>query len=43
MKNEFTAIIENDGEWYIGYCPRFPGQTARDARMKNAAPALRMQ
>jgi predicted RNase H-like HicB family nuclease len=25
MKNEFTAIIERDGEWYIGYCPEIPG------------------
>ena len=25
MHNEFTAIIERDGEWYIGYCPEIPG------------------
>ena len=25
MHNEFTAIIEQDGEWYIGYCPEIPG------------------
>jgi len=25
MRNEFTAIIEQDGEWYIGYCPEIPG------------------
>src|SRR5256885_14842694 len=25
MKNEFTAIIERDGEWYVGYCPEVPG------------------
>lgn len=25
MQNEFTAIIEKDGEWYIGYCPEIPG------------------
>jgi predicted RNase H-like HicB family nuclease len=25
MKNEFTAIIERDGRWYIGYCPEVPG------------------
>jgi predicted RNase H-like HicB family nuclease len=25
MKNEFTAILEQDGEWYIGYCPEIPG------------------
>ncbi len=25
MHNEFTAIIELDGEWYVGYCPEIPG------------------
>ena len=25
MRNEFTAVIERDGEWYIAYCPEIPG------------------
>ena len=25
MRNEFTAVIERDGEWYVGYCPEIPG------------------
>ena len=25
MHNEFTAIIERDGDWYIAYCPEIPG------------------
>lgn len=25
MTNEFTAMIERDGEWFIGYCPGIPG------------------
>ncbi len=25
MHNEFTAVIERDGEWYIAYCPEVPG------------------
>ncbi|MHB8378263.1 MAG: type II toxin-antitoxin system HicB family antitoxin [Dehalococcoidia bacterium] len=25
MHNEFTAIIERDGEWFISYCPEVPG------------------
>jgi len=37
VKNEFTAIIEQDGEWYIAYCPEIPGangqgQTRDEAR-----------
>ena len=25
MHNEFTAIIEKDGEWFIAHCPEVPG------------------
>jgi predicted RNase H-like HicB family nuclease len=25
MRNEFTAVIERDGEWYVAYCPEVPG------------------
>lgn len=25
MRNEFTAIIERDSDWYIAYCPEIPG------------------
>ena len=37
MRNEFTAIIERDGEWYIAYCPEIPrangqGSTKDEAR-----------
>jgi len=44
MKNEFTAIIERDGEWYIAYCPEIPGangqgRTNAEAR-KNLAEAI---
>ena len=44
MKNEFTAIIERDGEWYITYCPEIPGangqgRTKAEAR-KNLAAAI---
>jgi predicted RNase H-like HicB family nuclease len=25
MHNEFTSVIEEDGEWFVGYCPEIPG------------------
>lgn len=25
MHNEFNAIVEKDGEWFIAYCPEIPG------------------
>ena len=25
MRNEFTSVIEREGEWFVGYCPEIPG------------------
>jgi len=25
MHNEFTAVVERDGKWFIAYCPEIPG------------------
>lgn len=25
MRNEFTALVERDGDWFIAYCPEIPG------------------
>ena len=25
MRNEFTAIVEQDGPWYVAYCAGAPG------------------
>jgi predicted RNase H-like HicB family nuclease len=25
MHNEFNAIVEEDGDWFIAYCPEIPG------------------
>ena len=42
--NEFTAIIERDAKWYIGYCPEMTGangqgETLEECR-KNLAEAI---
>ena len=44
MRNQFTAVIEKDGDWYIGYCPEIPGangqgKTKEECR-KNLAQAV---
>jgi predicted RNase H-like HicB family nuclease len=36
MRNEFTAVVERDGRWYIAYCPEIPG-TNGQGRKKSAA------
>ena len=38
MHNEFTAIFERDGEWYIAYCPEIPGANGQ-GRTKDEARA----
>ncbi len=25
MRNEFTAVIEREGDWYVSFCPEIPG------------------
>lgn len=46
MHNEFTAIIEQDGGWFIAYCPEIPGangqgRTIEECR-RNLADAIEL-
>jgi predicted RNase H-like HicB family nuclease len=36
MRNEFMALVERDGRWYIAYCPEIPGANGQ-GRTKSAA------
>jgi predicted RNase H-like HicB family nuclease len=44
MRNEFTAITERDGEWYVAYCPEIPGANGQgrsaDEARENLAAAI---
>lgn len=44
MRNEFTAIIERDGDWFIAYCPEIPGANGqgktKDEARKSLADAI---
>ena len=40
MRNEFTAIIEQDGDWYIAYCPEIPGANGQGRTSKNVEKTL---
>jgi predicted RNase H-like HicB family nuclease len=40
MRNEFTAIIEQDGEWYIAYCPEVPGANGQGKTLEEARASL---
>ena len=44
MHNEFTAIIEKDGEWFIAYCPEIQGANGqgktKDECLKSLSDAI---
>ena len=40
MHNEFTAVIERDGEWYVAFCPEIRGPTGRGTRKMKRGAAL---
>ena len=44
MRNEFTAIIERDGEGYVAYCLEISGAngqgSSKDEALKNLAEAI---
>ena len=40
MRNEFTAIIERDGEWYIAYCPEISGANGQGRTKEEARDTL---
>jgi len=40
VHNEFTAIIERDGGWYIAYCPEIPGANGQGKSKEEARESL---
>ena len=44
MHNEFKAIVERDGDWFIAYCPEIPGANGqgrtKDECLKNLSEAI---
>lgn len=46
MHNEFTAVVERDGDWFISYCPEIPGANGqgrtKDDCLENLADAIEL-
>lgn len=46
MHNEFTAILEQDENWWIAYCPEIPGANGQGKTkgecLKNLAEAIQL-
>ena len=44
MRKEFTAIVEQDGPWYVAYCAELPGANGqgktRDECLANLSDAI---
>jgi predicted RNase H-like HicB family nuclease len=40
MANEFTAVVERDGEWFIAYCPEVPGANGQGRTKEEALQSL---
>ena len=40
MHNEFSAIIEKDGEWFIAYSPEIPGANGQGRTREEARESL---
>ena len=40
MRNEFTAIIEKDDEWYVAYCPEIPGANGQGRTIEECRESL---
>jgi predicted RNase H-like HicB family nuclease len=40
MKNEFTAVIERDAEWYVAYCPEIPGANGQGLSLDECKQSL---
>ena len=46
MHNEFNAIVEKDGKWFIAYTPEVPGANGqgltKEECLKNLADAIKL-
>lgn len=46
MHNEFNAIVEKDGKWFIAYTPEVPGANGqgltKEECLKNLADAVKL-
>jgi len=41
MRNEFTAIVEQDGPWFIAYCAEVPGANGQGKTREDCLENLR--
>jgi predicted RNase H-like HicB family nuclease len=40
MRNEFTAVIERDGDWFVGWSPEIPGANGQGRTIEECRASL---
>jgi predicted RNase H-like HicB family nuclease len=40
MRNQFTAVLERDGKWFVAYCPEIPGANGQGKTKRDALASL---
>jgi predicted RNase H-like HicB family nuclease len=40
MRNQFTSVIEQDGVWFISYCPEIPGANGQGQTVEECRASL---
>jgi predicted RNase H-like HicB family nuclease len=40
MRNEFTAVVEKDEDWFIAFCPEVPGANGQGKSAEEAKTSL---
>jgi len=40
MRNEFTAVIEKDGEWFVAWSPEVPGANGQGHTLEECRESL---
>jgi predicted RNase H-like HicB family nuclease len=40
MRNEFTAVIEQDGDWFISWSPEIPGANGQGRTVEECRQSL---
>ncbi len=42
MKNEYTAVVKQDGDWWIGWIEEVPGVNCQEATREELMETLRV-
>jgi predicted RNase H-like HicB family nuclease len=40
MRNEFTAVIERDGDWFVAWCPEIRGANGQGRTVEECRESL---